>query len=131
MTNLIKYNSSIEKDNTSSINKYIQLEFYVVWDIKEKRFFRPPIHKSNCTYQAGIWYSKEDAEYDTNKNHTIIHINMKNNIPPDFFRIIDLDEDYFDKSEKERMIESKFNQLLKVFIFYNDKLRDELKEKYK
>lgn len=131
MTNIIKHDNSIHKDNSSAINKYIQLDFYVVWNIKEEKFFRPPIHKSNCHYLHGIWYSKEDAENDTNQDYAIIHMDMRNNIPPDFYRIIDLDDNYFDKSEKQYMIESKFHQLLKVFIFHNEKLRDELKEKYK
>jgi hypothetical protein len=102
---------------------------YAVWDIKKECF--QAYGKNCCKLFPGLWDSEEEAEKNAFSSEIeVVEIDFRKNIPPDIKRIIELGSS-FSKTEKRTMLEQKLRQLVKVFIFWNDKLKDQLKNKYK
>jgi hypothetical protein len=111
--------------NLSKINRYLSLQFYVVWDIRNKKFL---YNRSN---PYGIFLSLEPIRkiLDTGL-YKEIEVDLSNKIPADFMRIIELGSETFLEEEKKQMIGMKFKQLVRVFIYDNKEFREKMNESF-
>lgn len=125
MNNIIK-SSNLSKQN--QLEKLISFEFYILWHIKDKRFFYGAIHRN---LPSGIFLDKEEAEEYIHKGYVVLYIDLRKQIPLELINIANLDEEIFSRAEKEYMISMKFHQLVDMFIFRNKNFKEQLKEQYK
>lgn len=92
---------------------------YVIWDIDKQCFFRPMSTYNKLGY--GVYLDWEKAIKATGKiNYRIIDICLKENIPQDLIDVQELDMG-------TGLVVIKIRQLIEMFVFRNDKLKDQLK----
>lgn len=109
------------------------LKAYVVWDIKAKGWFFPRVYEDSpddhCVLLRGLWATEEMAEKDIDiKDYAIVSIDMSDKIPVDIRRILSMNDTTI--SELEGLVLSKFRQLVTMFVFRSDKMKEQMERLY-
>jgi hypothetical protein len=128
-------NSLVKQTN---IVKYKELEgyfgdnftLYTIWDINKKSFNYDFVFYDEKVPKLtrGVYTSSKAAIIAAVKlnlkKYKIVDICFKDKIPDDLIRVMQLE------AVHEHLVIGKLNQLVKLYIFWNDKLKDSLINTY-